>query len=150
MRNSRETKLWLKFMLVGALGVAVNLLVISLIIRLTGCKDWRASSAASIIASVHNYVLNNRWTFQDRRRRGKSLFSGALMYLLMSGIGILTTTAVYATLAWTFTQRLSQASSIYPLIMQLLSIACGTYLNYALNSSFTWSPRRGFGPRRAI
>jgi hypothetical protein len=43
-----------KFLMVGALGVVVNLLVMALLIQAGYLRDWRASTIASAIAALHN------------------------------------------------------------------------------------------------
>ena len=60
----------MKFLAVGGIGVVVNLLAMALIFHVTGYRDWRASAIASTIAALHNYFLNNYWTFADRRHTG--------------------------------------------------------------------------------
>ena len=82
----------MKFLAVGGIGVVVNLLAMALIFHVTGYRDWRASAIASTIAALHNYFLNNYWTFADRRRMGSALLSGALLYLPMSAAGVAITT----------------------------------------------------------
>ena len=88
----------IKFLAVGGIGVVVNLLAMALMFQVTGYRDWRASALASTIAALHNYFLNNHWTFADRRRSGSALFSGALLYLPMSAAGVAITTVTYSIL----------------------------------------------------
>ena len=69
----------------------MNLLAMALLLRLTGLRDWRASAMASVVAALHNYVLNNGWTFRDRRRTGRAFLNGAFVYLPMAAAGIAVT-----------------------------------------------------------
>ena len=128
----------IKFLAVGGIGVVVNLLGMALVFHLTGYRDWRASAIASTVAALHNYFLNNYWTFGDRRRSGSALFSGALLYLPMSAAGVAITTVTYSILTHLRYRTYFGTSSMYPYAAQLIAISFGTYLNYSLNKFFTW------------
>jgi putative flippase GtrA len=127
-----------KFLVVGGIGVIVNLLVMALVFQTAGYRDWRASAIASTIAALHNYLLNNHWTFSDRRRSGHALFSGAFLYLPMSAAGVAITTVTYSILTQAWLRDNFGTSSLYLFGAQLVSISFGTYLNYSLNKLFTW------------
>ncbi len=127
-----------KFLVVGALGVGVNLLVMALLIQAGYLRDWRASTIASAIAALHNYLLNNHWTFGDRRRNGRALINGAFLYLPMAAAGIAITAVSYSILTHARVRNNFGTSSFYLLGAQLVSILFGTYLNYNLNKVFTW------------
>jgi putative flippase GtrA len=128
----------IKFLAVGGLGVFVNLLVMAVVFKVTGYRDWRASAIASTVAALHNYFLNNHWTFADRRRSGSALFSGALLYLPMSAAGVAITTVTYSILTRARFRAHFGTSSLYLYAVQLVAISFGTYLNYSLNKLFTW------------
>ena len=128
----------MKFLAVGGIGVVVNLLAMALIFHVTGYRDWRASAIASTIAALHNYFLNNYWTFADRRHSGSALLSGALMYLPMSAAGVAITTVIYSLLTHVRFRVYFGTSSLYLYAAQLVAISFGTYLNYSLNKLFTW------------
>jgi len=127
-----------KFLVVGGIGVLVNLLVMALLIQVGHSRDWRASAIASAVAALHNYLLNNHWTFSDRRRNGRALVNGAFLYLPMAAVGVSVTTVSYSILTQARFLDKFGTSSFYLLGAQLVSIVFGTYLNYALNKSFTW------------
>jgi putative flippase GtrA len=128
----------LRFLVVGGTGVGVNLFAMALLIQGGYSSAWWASASASIVAAVHNYLLNNYWTFRDRRRNGRALLGGVFLYLSMSAVGIAVTAASYSFLAQARFRTNLGASSLYLLGAQLISIVFGTYLNYTLNKSFTW------------
>jgi putative flippase GtrA len=128
----------LKFLIVGAIGVIVNLLVMALVFQTMGYRDWRASGIASTIAAVGNYVLNNYWTFADQRRTGRALFRGVFLYLAMSGAGVGITTLTYSILTRASFRAHFGTSSLYLFGAQIVSISFGTFLNYNLNKFFTW------------
>lgn len=136
--GSKVSGRFIRFVVVGGLGVFVNLLAMALLLRLTGLRDWRASAMASLVAALHNYVLNNGWTFRDRRRTGRAFLNGAFVYLPMAAVGIAVTALVYSLLAGVGLRMGYGSSSWYLLGAQLVAILFGTYLNYSLNDSFTW------------
>ncbi len=138
VRRTRLPVRFVKFIVVGGCGVVVNLCVMGLILAITGYRDWRASATASVIAALHNYFLNNHWTFRDRRREGSALFSGAFLYLPMAAAGIAVTTVVYSFLTGLRVQSAAVTPAFYLLAIQLISILCGTFLTYNLNKLFTW------------
>jgi dolichol-phosphate mannosyltransferase len=136
---------FLKFAVVGSIGVIVNLATMALLLHLTSWNDWQASAGASIFANLQNYVLNNIWSFADRTHRGLRVLKGYLSYLAMSAVGLGLTTGAYAGLTRTLTQMSilqnrtdGFASSLPRLFCQLIAVACGVYFSYELNKFITW------------
>lgn len=128
----------LKFVVVGGIGIVVNLAVMAVLIQVGYARDWRPSAIASAVAALHNYLLNNHWTFRDRRRNGRALLNGAFLYFSVAAVGITVTTVSYFILSQARFRSNFGTSSLYLLGAQLVSILLGTYLNYTLNMSFTW------------
>jgi putative flippase GtrA len=128
----------LKFLVVGGVGVIVNLVAMALLIQAKFPSDWRASAIASAVGALHNYLLNNHWTFSDRRRNGRALLNGAFLYFPMAAVGIAITTISYSLLSQPRVRSNFGTSSLYLLGAQLVSILFGTYFNYSLNKLFTW------------
>jgi putative flippase GtrA len=128
----------LKFLVVGGVGVFVNLAVMALLIQTGFSGDWRTSAVASVAGALHNYLLNNQWTFNDRRRNGRALLNGAFLYLPMSAVAIAITTVSYSILSQARFRTSLGTSSLYLFGAQLVSILFGTYFNYTLNKTFTW------------
>lgn len=135
---------FLKFGLVGATGIVVNLLAMAAIMDLWGWKDWRSSVLASLVATVNNYLWNNFWTFRDRLHSGKTLITGYGRFLVASIGGLAVTTGVFAILHKVARIYLVQAghSAMLPswslLAFQGLAILFGAYSNYRLNHLITW------------
>jgi dolichol-phosphate mannosyltransferase len=135
---------FLKFVLVGASGIVVNLLALAVLFRMSGLRDWRASAIVSLIANVSNYTLNNIWTFADRVHKGWAVMRGYSHYLLMSAVGLLVSTTGYAGMAWSLKRLLlsqmglNQAPTWLLLSCQFLAVVLGTYFNYQLNKHITW------------
>jgi dolichol-phosphate mannosyltransferase len=136
---------FLKFATVGSIGVAVNLLTMSLFLKLTGEPGWQASAVASLIANLNNYILNNYWTFSGRSHKRFEVVKGYFSYLLMTSLGLVLTTSAY-TLLTSGLRQIGLFRDPPPpfgwftaLFCQALSIVLGMYLNYRLNTAITWS-----------
>ncbi len=134
----------LKFAAVGSIGVIANLVAMTLLLNLTHWRDWQVSAAASLFANLHNYVLNNIWSFADRTHRGLRVLKGYLSYLAMSAVGLGVTTGAYAGLTWSLT-RLSILqngrggfASVTQLFCQFIAVSLGVYFNYEMNKVITW------------
>jgi len=136
---------FLKFAAVGSIGVIVNLLTMTLLLKLTNVSGWQASAAASLFANLHNYILNNYWSFADRAHKGLGVVKGYFSYLLMTALGLLVTTSTYASLTWSLTQisflpdSPRRFASFTALFCQFLAIVLGMFLNYRLNKAITWA-----------
>jgi putative flippase GtrA len=146
-----------KFSVVGGLGVVVNLAVMALLIGPGRIRDWRASAIASLAGNVHNYVLNNFWTFSERSHKSRRLLvKGYFFYLSTSSAGMVIATAVYAGLSWGLTRLLALPpqipGSIEPirLVCQLVAIFLGLAANYELHGAITWPDDGNMGLERLI
>lgn len=101
------------------------------------------SLSANFIATLHNYIVNNVWTFRDRQRTGRNWLKGALMYFAVATIGILVTTGCYVLFTGhgarhLLRQTIGMVPAWFALLSQLAAIVIGTSLNYFLNKTITW------------
>jgi dolichol-phosphate mannosyltransferase len=120
------------FVLVGFLGVFVHLGVLGLLYR--GLKVAFASSqvAATLVAMISNFLLNNVVTFQDLRLRGWRLIVGMAKFCAACSIGALVNVGLadfllHASFPW--------------YLAGMAGAAIGSVWNYGVNVVFTW--RRG-------
>jgi len=132
-----------KFAVVGGIGVLVNLLALAFIQQVSGTRIWWTSLIANFIATLHNYIVNNLWTFRDRQRTGGGWFRGAVLYFAVATIGIGLTTVCYGLFtSHSARQLLRQTIGMVPvwyaMLSQLVAIVIGTCLNYFLNKTITW------------
>jgi dolichol-phosphate mannosyltransferase len=141
---------FMKFGIVGGLGVIVNLFSMTLIIHLIGWQNWRASALATFIATINNYILNNVWTFKDRILTGTEFFLGILYYSFFSLASVLIITGLYSSIT-TITGGLQGISSIigkspvtYKLFCQFIAIMPVAYFNYYMNIKITWRAKSNF------
>lgn len=120
---------FLKFAIVGGSGVVINMGCFFLLTRYAGLKIEYASPIAIEVSILTNFFLNNIWTF--RRRNTKiGLASRILRYHLVTGIAGLVNYGILLLLAKVF--------GIHDLIANLIGIIVGTFINFFLNSLWTW------------
>lgn len=137
---------FLQFGAVGALGIVVNLVALAGIVGLSGIRDWRASATATLIATIHNYILNNRWTFRDRPHTGWRRMSGYISYLAVCLVGLGLTTLAYFASTASIVRMFGPHNSILPvpmiLVCQSVAIAVATGFNYSLCKRLIWRRAR--------
>jgi dolichol-phosphate mannosyltransferase len=123
---------FVSFALVGALGMVVHLLVLTLL-RETLSFDFAVDQAvATLAAMVFNFQLNNNFTYREQRLRGPRLWRGLLLFMLVCGVGAIANigiaTALYQTnTAWT--------------VAGAIGAALGLVWNYAVSATLVWRVR---------
>jgi dolichol-phosphate mannosyltransferase len=140
LRLSKAARMprFVKFGLVGAIGTVVNLASMSLIMGILGWRDWRASSLATFIATINNYLLNNAWTFRDYNHDGRRLVRGYALFLATSLAGLSVTILTYTAVTAALVHRGVPLSLITLLLVQMLAILCGFGVNYSFSRRVTW------------
>lgn len=139
LRQSWEISPMPRFLLVGASGVVVNLLVMWLTLRLTSYVD--VASLAGIEASIlSNYTLHETFTFRhffrrDCKERGALR---RLLYYHRASLASIITTYLSMRILVTIT-------SINPLIAQFVGILLGFGVNYVLSVETVWECGRHGG-----
>ncbi len=62
----RKNSLLVKFTIVGTLGTFVNLALMALLVECFSTSHIYASFTATEVSIIHNFLLNNSWTFSSR------------------------------------------------------------------------------------
>ncbi|HWK44772.1 MAG TPA: glycosyltransferase family 2 protein [Stellaceae bacterium] len=75
------------FSLVGFVGLAAHLVVLSLSLSVLGFSFPYAQGLATGTAMVGNYTLNNSLTYRDRRLKGWRFIRGLISFALVCGVG---------------------------------------------------------------
>ena len=122
---------FIKFCLVGLSGVLVNEGLLWLLTENFELYYLLSAAIAVETAIITNFILNDIWTFRDRRTPGnKSLLGRGLKFNLVSlgGLGI------NIAILWTFTEVVG----INYLISNLIGIAGATLWNFTINTLWTW------------
>ena len=118
---------------VGLSGVAVNEAGLAGAKLLAGLPDSKALAVGIELSILTNFMLNNYWTFRDRRLRGpKGLLRGLLVFNAVCLAGALIN---YSVALWS-ADRLG--ISIYT--ANLIGIAIATAGNSLVNDNITWRP----------
>jgi dolichol-phosphate mannosyltransferase len=124
---------FLSFCFVGFLGVLVHLLVLTLA-RVTGDFDFAtAQIAATVVAMVFNFQLNNSITYRDQKLRGPRLWRGLLLFMLVCGIGAVANVGIARTIYESHSNWWTLAGATGAII--------GVVWNYAVSATLVWRGR---------
>ena len=126
-RVARLTGRFQKFLLVGAIGLAVNQSVLFALVGLIGAEPIGASPVAILVSMAVTFALNERWTWRDRGR-GR-LLHRALLYGSINSGGLL--------INW-FTLVSLEASGLNYLLANLVGAGIAAVWNFSLNHALTW------------
>src|SRR5207302_10653156 len=124
---------FLLFSLIGGLGVGTHLLTLWFGTHVLVAAFPLAQAVATFIAMTGNFLLNNLFTYRDRRLRGRRLWTGLVSFYAVCGAGAAANIGVASYLAgghhswW---------------LAGLAGAAVSVVWNYAMSSIFTWSPQR--------
>jgi dolichol-phosphate mannosyltransferase len=116
------------FSMVGAFGIGVHFAVLS--VALTGLRFSAAQALATLAAMTSNFLLNNGFTYRDRRLRGWRAITGLVSFWLVCGFGAAANVGI-ASIAF------SQDYGWW--VSGLTGAAISAVWNYAVSSTLTWS-----------
>ncbi|MFC2017951.1 GtrA family protein [Chloroflexota bacterium] len=133
-KNDVKPRRFVQFCLVGLSGVGVNMGVFWFFTRIVGLSEPYDLVALilGVVASIFsNFVLNDIWTFRDRKMRGiKATLLRALKFNLVSVGALVLYYAIYT--------PLTRFTEIYDMLALLIAIGVGTIWNFSLNILWTW------------
>ncbi|MCL2281270.1 MAG: glycosyltransferase family 2 protein [Dehalococcoidia bacterium] len=136
MHRSGEILRFLKFLLVGVSGTIVNLGILWLL-HDQSMLNWDIRIALLVAIEVSiltNFILNNYFTFRDRRQSGSStLIINCLRYNFFSIPG--------GILNWLTTIVLTDKSNGSYIMLNLVGVAVAMLWNFIANSLWTWKKR---------
>jgi dolichol-phosphate mannosyltransferase len=121
---------FLLFATIGALGVGTHLFTLWFAMLFIGFAI--AQSVATIVAMTGNFLLNNLFTYRDRRLRGRQMWTGLISFYAVCGAGAAANVGVAA--------YLNGGHSSWWLA-GLAGAAVSVVWNYAMSAIFTWAPR---------
>jgi dolichol-phosphate mannosyltransferase len=119
------------FALVGGLGLLVHLAVLNAL-RLAGLPFIPSQAIATGVAMLFNYVVNNEFTYRDRRLKGGKFFVGFLRFAVICSIGAVANVGV-ANLAIQGTNSWSIAG--------IAGALMGAVFNFGGASAMVWNRR---------
>lgn len=118
-----------KFALVGLSGLFINEVLLYLLTEFAGLYFVVSGIAAVEASIITNFMLNEKWTFKDASKTGKSSKRFA-KYNSFSLAGL----AINVALLFCFTNIFG----IYYLVSNALAIVAVFFWNYFVNRKFTW------------
>lgn len=124
---------FIAFSLVGALGLGVHLLVLSLLFEGFSERFVAAQAAATLVAMTFNFALNNLLTYRDLRLRGLGLLRGWVSFVLVCSVGALANVGVAEYLYEKHTFWVTSA---------IAGVLVGAVWNYAVTAVYTWRQPR--------
>jgi dolichol-phosphate mannosyltransferase len=120
---------FLAFAAIGALGVGMHLLLLTIAYRMEHLSFVTSQALAAAVTMVFNYSLNNALTYRDQRRRGWKWLGGLASFMAVCSVGAVANVGVAAYLFGQRTQWLLAA---------IAGVLVGAVWNYAVSSVYTW------------
>lgn len=136
-RGRRAIPRLIRFSVVGSSGVVMNMAAFSVLSTQLGLHYLAASAIAIELALCSNYLVNNNWTFADRRA-GFFAVRGLLRYHAVSLGGMVVNLVML--------QVLAGSVGLNPVLANLAGIAAATVWNLSLHLCWTWPRRRSVPP----
>lgn len=124
---------FLSFALVGGIGLLIHLSVLGTSLRLLGFSFEASQAAATLIAMVSNFTLNNVLTYRDLRLRGWDFLRGLVSFFLVCAAGAVANVGVGTVLFDTVALPWWAAG--------VAGAVVGAVWNYAVSGVFTWRRR---------
>jgi len=123
-------KRFIKFGIVGFSGVIVNEGLLFLLTEIAGFFYLFSSIIAIEASMINNFLLNDSWTFKDRRKKGKkSFFYRFFNWHIARGLTLL----VNFFILWILTNL-----GLHYLISNLVGIVVATALGYIVSLKYIW------------
>jgi dolichol-phosphate mannosyltransferase len=132
----QASRTFLRYAAVGSIGVVVNLATFIWLIHL-GLNKFLASPLAIEVAIINNFFFNNYWTFRARNSRDPLLLKG-LKFKGVSLLALCVSFAAFLGLNLTFPHTA-------PYIHQAIAILPASFVNYFLNTYWTFRERPAAG-----
>jgi dolichol-phosphate mannosyltransferase len=129
----QSSKVFLKFCIVGASGVLLNLGLFTALLGL-GVNKYLASPIAIECSIITNFLGNNYWTFR-RRSLGGDVHVRGLRFNAVSIVALAISYGTFVILSRAF-------PAVAPQVHQFIGIVPATLVNYFLNSYWTFRDTR--------
>jgi len=120
---------FISFAAVGGLGVFVHMAVLAVLLKALGLDFAPAQSAATGVAMVFNFALNNILTYRDSRLTGWAWWRGLGSFMLACSVGALANVGIATYLF---------ASQTTWFLAALAGVLVGAVWNYAVTQLYTW------------
>lgn len=128
------------FAMVGALGVAVHLLILSALLKLAGLSFATGQAVTTFFVMILNFVLNNSVTYRDRRLRGWRFLGGLITFCLACGLGVAANVAIASE---------AFRRGVPWVLAAVTGLLFTAVWNYGVTSMTTWRQERRSSEKRA-
>ena len=132
---------FLLFAMIGGFGVLTHLATLWLAVYPLKIDFAAGQAVATMVAMTGNFLLNNLFTYRDRRLHGRALVTGLLSFYAVCGLGAAANVGIAA--------HLFDANHSWWLA-GLGGAAIGAVWNYAMSSVFVWRSRTAAAPARQV
>jgi dolichol-phosphate mannosyltransferase len=78
---------FIMYCLVGTIGTVIHLLLLGGLLKIERFSFIEAQACATGIVMILNYVMNNSFTYRDRRRRGTAFWVGMVTFCIACSLG---------------------------------------------------------------
>ncbi len=123
---------FLKFASVGLIGLVVHIAALALLHRAMEFPFIYSQAVATYIAMTSTFVMNNTFTFRDRKLRGASFVKGLFSFFAVCTVGALLNLALAG---------YAYSIGAHWLVSGFLGACAGAVWNYAINNTVTWKIR---------
>lgn len=128
--DSPEDRRFILFCLIGFLGFLVNITIFTIIMQISNNQAILSSVIASGTAMLHNFLLNDRFTWPQFKAEPDQKYKRMLKFASVCLIGVIIAVLVLRTfLFFNFSPYLGQVAGLFAAVAW----------NYNLNSKWTWS-----------
>ncbi|MEO8757998.1 MAG: glycosyltransferase family 2 protein [Devosia sp.] len=121
---------FLLFAGVGAIGIVVHVIVLTLCLNLLHFNFVNSQIVATIVSMSTNFLLNNEFTFADKKLRGWHFVFGLLTFYVICSIGAIANVSAASWLAGN-NHSLSIEAGILGALMSMV-------FNYTVSRAITW------------
>jgi dolichol-phosphate mannosyltransferase len=128
------------FAMIGALGVAIHLLILSALRKFAGLSFETGQAVATFIVMILNFVLNNSVTYRDRRLKGWRFWSGLVTFCLACGLGVAANVAIASE---------AFRRGVPWVLAAVIGLLFTAVWNYGITSMTTWRQQRRSSEKRA-
>jgi dolichol-phosphate mannosyltransferase len=128
---------FIPFALIGGVGVFVHMAVLWLVFLVLGRSFFAGQTAATLVAMTTNFLMNNLFTYRDRRLRGRDLIRGWASFTLACSVGAVANVGIATYL---FESR--WLGDLGWVLSATAGIVVGAVWNYAVTSVYTWNRPR--------
>jgi dolichol-phosphate mannosyltransferase len=136
MLRIKDSKKFIKFLMVGGVGFLINLLVYNALATGTSLPLWVANTVGAELAIFSNYQFNNFWTFkQNRAKSFPQYIIKMVSFYLTSNIGVFIFQNGFIQLGETFYGRQ------YHLIYFLVGTAILLVWNFTIYNKIIWKKK---------